>query len=817
MKAYRKNGLRTVCLSTAASATLFMAPSAMLSASVSAQEISSNDDGLETIFVTARRRAEGILEIPLSVQAFSADNLEDAGLIELESVASFTPNLDFQNLGNSQPGRFNSAIRFRGMESSITTPTNQTGAFFVDGVNVLGGASSVDFSDLQRIEIIRGPQPVYFGRGTFGGAINYVTADPGEDFGGMVNGSYSPNFGSYYLSGYLEGALAPGLTARVTAFSRRKGAMFTATDGGELGEENTDGISAIVLYEPNEKLRVKARVAYSEDDDGPPSSTFISFRTDGNAPAGTPITVNTTQGQFNGAFSVPYFRGVLPENIPISSNTSFYDVRPGTDGEFNVRDVLIDQFPEAGGPGINRFGLRTNSFYTSLAADYEVSDAVTISGLFGYNDRSTSQIRDADQTDSPAWAVRTFLELESWSAEARAYYDADGPLRITGGINYAVADQLGDIDGGFNVFDGIFGGLQVGVGFAALDVVKIETLGIFGAVEYDILDWLTFSAEGRFQSDKINPQVGQLGGTLTPADSITFDEFLPRAILSARPFEGANIYLSYSQGTLPGVRNTVFDALSADDAAAARAQFPQIADLVDSEKLVSYELGWKQELLDGQLWFSAVAFLQYWDNMKSTGSVVFTSPTSGATVPLFPTLAGESRMTGFEFEGRWQATENLQVTASYGFVDAVFQDFTNRTFNRIVGINDGSTYNADGSTLPRSPKHSGTVSANWTDELTPEWDYLVRVDGIYRGKAFTDPLNVNQIDSYFLTNARVGIENEDGLSLEIFCTNCLAAGGWATGRRLTDFGEIPNFFSNQGVVVDPLDRFEAGVRATFKF
>ena len=100
---------------------------------------------LEEIVVTARKRSETILEVPLSIQAFTANDLNRAGMVELESLAGMTPNLDFQNLGNAQAGRYNTAIRFRGMDTAITVPTNQTGAFFVDGVNVLGGASSVLF------------------------------------------------------------------------------------------------------------------------------------------------------------------------------------------------------------------------------------------------------------------------------------------------------------------------------------------------------------------------------------------------------------------------------------------------------------------------------------------------------------------------------------------------------------------------------------------------------------------------------------------------------------------------------------------------
>ncbi|MCC6172111.1 MAG: TonB-dependent receptor plug domain-containing protein, partial [Gammaproteobacteria bacterium] len=183
--------------------------------------------GLEEIVVTARKRDEALLDTPLSVQAFTSKDIESAGLRNLEDVAALTAGMNFQKLGNSQSGRYNSAIRFRGLELLVTTPTNQTGSLFVDGVYILGGAASLQFTDIERIEVIRGPQAAYFGRGTFGGAINYVTADPASDFRGRVGLDYSPNFGSTGVTASVEGPLlGDTLSGRLSIASNKRGAMF---------------------------------------------------------------------------------------------------------------------------------------------------------------------------------------------------------------------------------------------------------------------------------------------------------------------------------------------------------------------------------------------------------------------------------------------------------------------------------------------------------------------------------------------------------------------------------------------------------------
>ena len=794
--------------------------STVYSSEIVAQQTTQNSQSnlrVEELIVTARKRDESILEVPLSVQAFTAVDLREAGMLELESLANMTPNLDFQNMGNSQPGRFNTAIRFRGMDTSITIPTNQTGAFFVDGINVLGGASSVSFSDIARIEVIKGPQPVYFGRGTFGGAVNYTTVDPAEEFGGYISTSYSPTFGSNEVTGYVEGALSSTLTGRLTGFSRTQGAAFTATDGGDIGRENTKGVSAILSFQPTERFRAKARIAYSEDDDGPASGTYVQYSGDiGNIPIGTPITVNTTSGVVDTTFGRQFFSGELPE-VPVTNNTEFYDVRVGTPDEVNVGDAFNTIPYDTGTPVLNGFGLRTDMLVSSLAIDFEVNEALTLYGLFGYSDRDTTQVRDADQYDNPSAAVYTALQLESWSAEGRFSYDDGGSMRFLGGVNYAEADQFGDIDGGFFVWDGLFGGLQVGPGQSSLEVADITTLGVFASVEYDFNDWITAAFEARYQRDESETQNG-FYGSLTPGSDLTFTEFLPRLSLTANPYEGSNIYLSYAEGTLPGTSSDPFAGFSDVERAEAQALFPFIQEDLDSENLQTYELGWKQTMLDGSLWFSLVGFWQEWENQKGPSTFVFLSPTTNNQFNISTTLLGNSTQKGVEFEARWQFSENFELQTSFGLTDATYDDFAASGLNSTLGLPFGTNFLADGNTLPRSPKQSGALSATWTDELEGDWGYYIRGDYVYRGKTYTDELNLNTIGAYSLINFRVGIETADGLGLEAYCSNCADESGWATGRRFTDFGLLPaNFFTGQGAVVDPISPREFGVRVSYGF
>ena len=806
--------MRTVWLSGVAALAVLASPAVAQGAG---QDVAQADEaGMAEIIVTARKRAERLIDAPLSIQAFTKEAIQAAGIDNLQQIADRTPGLNFQNMGNSQPGRYNSAVRFRGMDVNITTPSNQTGAFLVDGVLVLGGAQSVGFGDIERIEVIKGPQAAYFGRGTFGGAVNLVTRDPGETLSGQLAGEYSPNFDSYNVSAAIEGGIAPGITARISGSRVRKGAMFTANDGGKLGEERTDMVNATVVLKPVDGVRIKARATFGWDSDGPASTGFVRYSQVGNCPIGTPVTVKTQNvASLSTTLRQPYNCGNVPV-VPISSNTQFYTVpATGTLPALNIADVIVNnslKLPDTGTPDLDRFGLRSDWRILSLTGDFDLADGVSLALLGGYNSRKTTQIRDGDLTDAFGWAMKSFLKLESYTLEGRLSWDL-GRLRLLGGVSYYDQTQRGVVDSGTGVFTSLFGNRDVTGGNTGGNA--INTLGFFGSAELDITSWLMLSGEGRYQIDKVTPRSGVFGVSDNVLPTQTYKNFLPRVILTARPDRQTTLYASYSVGALPGDSNAILATLTPAERAQVTAVAPDIKDQVDSQLLKSWEVGVKRSFDEGRGTISVSAYSMNWSNMLSQANVAVTTA-ANTTRFLFPVVAGSSRIRGVELEATLQPVQEVQVRTTLGYIDARYRNFSNSGLNSLFGIS-GNLFKADGNRLPRSPEWTASVGTTLSQSLNRDWNVSLLADLLYQGKTFTDETNLATIADYVLVNARLSFVRQQAMTFEVYCDNCFNQGGWRTGRRLIDFSPIPNFFTTQGAVVQPQDRREVGVAARFNF
>ena len=147
-----------------------------------AQSALAQEMSLEEIVVTARKREENIYEVPVSVSAFSQDQLERAGIGDFHELSKLVPGLDFHGV-TATAGRVNPQIRFRGMNQQIITPSTQVGALFWDGSYIAAGGGFLPITDVERVEVIKGPQTAYFGRNTFSGAVNYIPRLPGDEWG----------------------------------------------------------------------------------------------------------------------------------------------------------------------------------------------------------------------------------------------------------------------------------------------------------------------------------------------------------------------------------------------------------------------------------------------------------------------------------------------------------------------------------------------------------------------------------------------------------------------------------------------------------
>lgn len=797
---------------------------------------------LDEIVVTARKRDETLTDIPVAVSAFSADRLVALGVSDLQSLSSFSPGLSVTNQGAGFGGRLLSGIRFRGMNPTVFTPSTQVGALFVDGIFFLGGAQSIGFDDVERVEVIRGPQAAYFGRSTFGGAINYITREPAREFAGQVSADYSPSYGNNAFSISLEGPIAgESIRGRISASAREKGAQYTATDGGDLGRERTQTIAGTLLFEPSDRFSIRLRAAFSEDDDGAPTASLISYTRVGNCPAGTPLQYRNAAGEVvDGTLTLNFHCGGLPfAPVRISSNTRFpatfppglFSPGPGLPAEnlpLDAREVLVENSFNsqrlADAPRLARFGLIRRVERYSALFDYEFSDTLSLSGALAYNRQRANSIRDANYSDTEGVFIAAPSDFEDYSAELRLAFDDGGRLRWLIGANYYEQETTQAFA---NAVEATFGFRIPATGplvrpnplqNPATDD-DIKTTGLFAAADFDLLENLTLTVEGRYQVDKVGRFSGSELIGFSPEPTYTSREFLPRVILSWRPMADMTLYAQYARGTLPGDNTNlaVFRTLTPAQIDEVNQTFGgTIGEEIDAETLDSWEIGLKQSLLEGMLRYSLVGYWMDWKNQKSSATIFLTAD-NGRSVGF--RVPGSSEIKGVEFELEWALSDRLELGATLNWTDSRYKDFNLAGNAAFFGGTALDGYNAKGNRQPRFPEWSGTLSATRSDRLNADWDWFVRSDVIYTGKQFVDELNLAWVSSYTTVNLSVGFLQGDRLSLQGYVSNLFDKSGWATAAGGFDLGldQVITLPLQRGSVGTPIDRRAIGVRTSYRF
>jgi iron complex outermembrane receptor protein len=783
------------------------APSALAQDDPRATQVAQ---AIEEIVVTARKREESLQDAPLSISAFSESAIDQLGVRNLQDIAKFTPGLSFQSQGTQVPGRYNSAVRFRGMFSEAARATQQLASVFIDGVFVSSGISSLGLEDVERVEIIKGPQSALFGRTTFGGAVNFITKKPSlEEYGGKLTASITDRRqfeATASVNGPLiKDRLAFGLSGR---YYDKRGHYTSVTDGGRLGSEQTKSISGQLYATPAEGLELRFRANYFEDNDGPPASVFFPARLPEFGRLCTPTATR------------PFICGALPDlqDRYINLNTQL--------PEF-VRNVLVNN---SGNRPALRNTLRPDeqelvreSWRMSLSLDWEIPNtAFTLSTITGLSQEKANWIRDFDQFSTPFWFSADPQYHRIFSQEARIAYDNDGAFRALVGGNYIRQRFLNNGTGGVSTLPPgapsvppagfISGGQQ------AYD--RPNTKGIFGQVSYDFLEVFTASFEGRYQWDKIRTfaVAGQ------PPLEGKFKKFLPRAILQYKPTDDTNIYAVWSKGNNPG-------AVTADIATANANVRQQIAtitgitdELVPEENITNYEVGVKQGFWDGRAQVNASGYLMKWKNQRSNvvavvidpghPSAIFDPVRNAFTRTLNITLPiGETDLWGVELDATVIPVEGWEVRGTFNWAASEYKKFPNAGFaTPIAGVNDLS-----GRETPRFPEFSGTISTNYTQSFSSTWDWFVGGEAIYTGKTWADQANLSYTKAYWTFNLRAGLEREN-LRLEAFVTNLTNEDQYPAAYRFTDFsvGLVINT-ALQGVTASLPDKRQFGLRATLNF
>lgn len=826
------------------------------------------DEGLdayepEEIIVTARKREETLQDVPITLSAFDAADIQAADITNLEIVGELTPGFQFLNQGNQQPGRYNTQLQFRGLTTAQFSPSFATGALFIDGIYVLNGGTSLSLMDIERVEVIKGPQSAYFGRNTFGGAVNLITRDPNMDgFAGegMITYTSKERVDANFI---VEGPIIRDvLSFSVSGRQYVKKGHYTATDGGRLGDEETTAFNGVIKLQATENLSFKLRYGYSEDDDGPPAAAFASGILNDTCtgkvierPDGTFFPNNYICGQ------VPSVGQLITDGGVISQNTFLPGYPVSNQGGIPISEWLTagtDGFSNL--PSVSGIGLVRETSRLSFAASYEMNSGHFIDFTYGKNEQYANWIRDFDLSDRDSWFSRDPQSMEDNSYEIRFTSPQDQRLRWLVGYSYYEQDFLSSGGGGDAVtscFSVVptptddYPGDCLAYTFFALGFAnskqnsdKASVTGIFGSIDFDITDNLTAILEGRFVEDELTKGAG----VLTPGAPIlkeSYDDFLPRFILRWTPSDQTNLYFSYSEAQIAGDFNTFF--INADDR--ERQQYlaidPRVSESLDAETLEAFEIGIKQRFFDDRLQVNLAWYKYYWENIKGRSSFLINescragdigsdpacqyegvqpgdpksivNPTTGELEPFFNSrnilLPGDAEITGLELETTWIPSDGFMAQFNYSYIDSEYTDYE---FNFVAPI--AGYAQMAGNQTPRQPKQSYNLA------LTKYFDFMsrpayFRFDYIYQGKAYVDESNLAFIEGYGLMNMRFGV-NTDTYMVELFVKNALDETAWQTGARWTDFSSPTQFAyltAKQGVALSPQDRREFGVRLSYRF
>ena len=321
--------------------------------------------GLGDIVVTARKRKESALDVPIAISALSGEDIQSLNVQTVEDLTAVTPGMNLNNsiTGSGRSDRSQTALIIRGMAPSRG---NRTSSTFINGIQVSDGTVTGVF-DFERVEVLKGPQSAYFGRQTFAGAINMVTAQPTDYFTGYVS-ALGGSRDYLDLRGAVGGPIVPGvLSFRASGryFTRDGSWTNNAMPGEMLGDQSTRSGSLQLDFTPTDNLSVKLFGMIAHDDDGAGATGVL-----------LPEQANCAIG------GNPFFCGQLPDLLPgqPSANT---EITPGLQEMFANYSPIMSQ-----DENIDHYGMVRDSNHFSATVEYVTDSGISLTSMTGLNRNS---------------------------------------------------------------------------------------------------------------------------------------------------------------------------------------------------------------------------------------------------------------------------------------------------------------------------------------------------------------------------------------------------------------------------------------------
>ena len=751
---------------------LLILGSAMTAGSAVAQD--DREGALDEIVVTATFRETRLQDTPIAITAITGDMLDNRAQTSLYQVANQAPNVTLKKGGQARSGMI-AFIRGVGQYDFIAALEPGVGVYVDDVYYAQLTGSLLELLDVDRVEVLRGPQGTLSGRNSIGGAVKMFTKQPGEDHGGFAR----VGFGTYDQidfrgAGDME-LVEDKLYARFSAAGKTRdgyvkvldygcshpGSGVPAQQGGNGCEMGTQGEQQYATgriqlrWIANDDLEINFAGDYLNDQSGiaPGVATYADrtlIEADFYSGGNPTITMD------NGDGTVTYYRDhiFVPYGPYRNSDDPINDpyVSYGTAADFGPMYMLGGDPPVTQDvpwkPSVLVPRNHITQWGASLRFDWQISDTLSFDSISAYREYDSRFTWDEDGSPMPINQLDNRLDNWQFTQEFRLN-GTTGPLDYTLGVYYLEQDSNYEarVDLNYALIDFIHGP----------DPTPADTKAVFAHANWQVTDSFGLEAGVRYSEEfkgythhRSNPDGTpiipgppgsstnwRLGG-IEGLTAVFEDERTDWRVAATFSFtDNAMAYASASTGYKGGGVNP-------------RPFFPVQLKTFNSEELTSYELGFKSTVFDNTLRFNAAFFSTTYDDIQLILKACEHPFVPGGIGPpcLKPANVGDADIEGFEIEATWYPTDNFLVDVSASTLDFQYTRVDPLAFSN-------SSIDPLNMITPYTPENKWSVGGQYTFPASSVGEFMVRVDASYMDEVYADPSNrvVNRIDDYTLVNA----------------------------------------------------------------
>lgn len=692
---------------------------------------------LEEVVVTAQKREQNIQDVPISIIAISGDTLRSGGISRLEDMSASVPNFNFSETVSGGDAMF-----IRGIGSGVNFGFEQAVGQVIDGFfygrSRFGRAA---FLDIERIEILKGPQGALIGKNTTAGVINITTAKPTDEFEAWGAGTWEFEAAEgFNFEGAVSGPMTDNLKGRLALrYDGREGWVNNEFTGDDEQELNDYTLRATLVWDISDKF----------------DATFMYQRGDFNRDG------RTAQLSTCGAI----FRNFDPDGPgPAPAGALFNAIQAtGEDCTANMSANVVNF--RNGQPAIQQFDTDTNSF--GLTLNWQLFGDHTLTSLTGYTDYDTLDDFDVDFSFAPIAGAEITENYEQWSQELRLTSPSGGRFEYIIGAFFQFTDHE-------VIFRRDFLALPPPLMLSGNLITtnqEGDTYAAFGQFTWHIDDAWDMTVSGRYTHEKkdaiqtqtptalftnnpifLIPPFGPAAGRHDITGSRTENNFSPTVNLQWRPNEDTMLYASFARGFKGGG----FDFQNDGHQALAASKFE-----FKDEDVTSYEVGAKLTLLDGSAQFSINWFRSEFDNLQVS--------TINATTATFNVgNAASATTTGVEADVKWALSDRLFFNAAFAYLDAEFDSYPDAPCHAGLILSGncrgiGMTTDLSGRKLAFSPDVAASMSGQYILPITENLELTTFVQVNYTDDfALILDLDPNSFqESFAKVDASLTLSNPD--------------------------------------------------------